>query len=151
MALNAAGILNAVVSHAMTLGVFDAVNQHEPKSPPNSGLTCSVTVDTVDPVQTSGLDSATARLGLMLRLYRSFASLPADTVDTDLLNAMSVLFTEYIGNFTLGGLIREVDVFGSHGAALSVRAGYIDQGGQLDRVFTITLPLIVNDVWQEAP
>lgn len=151
MALDADSIFNAVESHAMSLGLFEVVNGHAPKSPPNSGLGFSVTVEAVDPIPSSGLAVTSVRLGLDVRLYRSFMSQPADAIDPNLLSAMSVLFTEYIGNFTLGGLIREVDVLGSHGPGLSVRAGYIDQGGQDNRAFRITLPLIVNDVWTEAP
>jgi carbon-monoxide dehydrogenase large subunit len=35
--------------------------------------------------------------------------------------------------------------------ALSAVAGYINQDGKVLRVMTLTLPLVVNDVWSQAP
>ena len=37
------------------------------------------------------------------------------------------------------------------GVALRARAGYLPLDGNTYRVLTITLPLIVDDVWDEAP
>jgi hypothetical protein len=43
-----------------------------------------------------------------------------------------------------------VDLLGSAGAPLSAQAGYLNQDGRLFRVMTLTLPIIVNDVWDQA-
>jgi len=61
------------------------------------------------------------------------------------------MFGAYCGDFTLGGLVRQVDIRGAHGAGLSARAGYLEQDSAVFRVFTISVPLIVNDLWKEAP
>ena len=50
MALDTQGILDRLASHAMTLGVFDRVNTHEPKNAPGRGITCAIWVERIDPV-----------------------------------------------------------------------------------------------------
>jgi len=150
MALDVDGIVNAVISHAMASGYFDKVNGHEPKNAPGNGLTAGVWFETMRPVLSSGLDSASALLVLNVRLYTSMLQEPQDAIDPDMLRAVSALFTAYAGDFTLGGLVREVDLFGAEGAPLQAKAGYINQDNRLYRVITITLPVIVNDAWDEV-
>ncbi|MEV3857727.1 hypothetical protein AB0J38_25805 [Streptomyces sp. NPDC050095] len=145
------GILDGVESHAAASGWFEKVNGHEPKSAPTTGgLTAAVWMDSVSPVLSSGLSSTSGRVLVMVRLY-SLLSDPEDAVDRNLTAATSDLIGAYCGDFTLGGLIRAVDVRGAHGAALSARAGYLEQDSATFRVFTISVPLIVNDLWEEAP
>lgn len=152
MSLDIRTILSAVESHALASGYFVAVNGHEPKSPPNSGITAAVWVEQIGPARrASGLDSTTARLALYVRLYSSLVQEPADAIDPDLMTALDALMAAYSGDFTLGGLVRDVDLLGQHGDPLSARAGYLAEGGSEYRVMTINLPLIVNDLWdQEA-
>ncbi|MEV6181350.1 hypothetical protein [Streptomyces sp. NPDC052015] len=152
MALDIRTILAAVESHALSSGYFVAVNGHEPKSPPPTGITAAVWVEQIGPARgASGLDSTTARLALYVRLYSSLVQQPADAIDPDLMTALDALMAAYSGDFTLGGLVRNVDLRGQHGDPLSARAGYLAEGGAEYRVLTITLPLIVNDLWTEAP
>jgi hypothetical protein len=152
VALDITGILDAAVSHASASGHFDQVNGHEPVHPPASGgLTAGVWVDRAVPVRSSGLDSVTALVVLNVRLYTSAQQLPLDAIDPAMVAAVDALCTAYVGDFTLGGLVRQVDVFGTHGQPLDVRAGYLAQDGALQRVMTISLPVIVNDLWEEAP
>jgi hypothetical protein len=152
MALDIRTILAAVESHALASGYFTAVNGHEPKSPPTSGITAAVWVEQIGPARGgSGLDSTSARLALYVRLYSSLVQEPADAIDPDLMTALDALMAAYSGDFTLGGIVRNVDLLGQFGDPLSARAGYIAEGGAEYRVMTIALPLIVNDLWdQEA-
>ena len=150
MALDAAQIIDAVVSHAAASGWFDRVNQHEPKNAPPYGLTAAVWVDEIRPAQSSGLDSTSALLVLNVRLYTSMLQEPQDAIDPNLVAASSVLFAAYSGDFSLGGEARHVDLLGAEGAPLRARAGYLNQDQKLYRVMTITLPVIVNDAWDQA-
>ncbi|MGW1532333.1 hypothetical protein [Streptomyces aureus] len=151
MALDISGILDAAISHASASGYFDEVNGHEPVHPAISGgLTAGVWVERVTPVRSSGLDSVTALVVLNVRLYTSAQQLPLDAIDPDMIAAVDALCTAYCGDFTLGGLLRQVDVFGTYGQTLDVRAGYLPQDGALQRVMTISLPCIVNDLWEEV-
>lgn len=150
MALDIAGVLNAIVSHALASGYFERVNQHEPESNPGSGLTAAVWVQDIRATQTSGLDVSSALLVFNVRLYTSMAQEPQDLIDPTLVQATSGLFDAYAGDFTLGGLVRAVDVRGVEGVPLDAKAGYLPQDGVTYRVMTITLPIVVNDVWEET-
>lgn len=151
MALNITGILDAAMSHASASGYLDEVNGHEAIHPSASGgITGAVWVDRVTPVRSSGLDSVSALVVLNVRLYTSAQALPLDAIDPGLVAAVDALCTAYCGDFTLGGLVRQVDIFGANGQALDVRAGYLPQDGALQRVMTIWLPCIVNDLWEEV-
>jgi hypothetical protein len=151
--VNVTGILSAIVSHAYTLGYFDQVNQHEPKNknPAMAGITAAVWVQSVAPVKSSGLAATSGRLEFTVRIYTSMLAEPQDAIDPGVLTALDALMAAYSANFTLGGLVRKVDLLGEAGTPLSAQAGYLNQAGKLYRVIDITLPLIVNDIWaQEA-
>lgn len=150
MALNVTGILDAVVSHALSLGFFEAVNTHEPKSSPGHGLSAAVWVQDIGPGPGSGLASTSSLLVLNLRLYTSMLTEPQDAIDPNLMDALDALMAAYHGDFTLDGLVRNVDVFGAGGVPLRAQAGYITQDSTLLRVMTIALPLIVNDLWEQV-
>ncbi|MGQ4349688.1 hypothetical protein [Streptomyces sp. SAS_275] len=150
MTLNIGGILDAAISHASASGHLDEVNGHEAIHPSASGgITGAVWVERVTPVRSSGLRSVSTLVVLSVRLYTSAQQLPMDAIDPDMVAAVDALCTAYVGDFTLGGLVRQVDVFGANGQALDVRAGYLPQDGAVQRVMTISLPCIVNDLWEE--
>lgn len=153
MALDILGITDAYMSHAMASGWFEMVNGHEPKNAPSTGgLTAAVWTDDVIPIgSASGLDSVTAVLVMKLRIYTSAIQEPADAIDPNMLAAADDLCRAYIGDFTLGGLVKNVDIFGMYGQSLRAKAGYIQQDGMHFRVMDITLPAVVNDLWTEAP
>jgi hypothetical protein len=146
------GITDAIVSHAMASGRFEQVNGSEPQNPPSTGgLTAAVWVDRLTPQgAASGLNTVSAVLVYNVRIYASAMSLPSDAIDPDMLAAVDDLCGAYCGDFTLGGLVRDVDVFGTYGQSLDVRAGYLQQDGALYRVLTIALPVVVNDLWNEV-
>ncbi|MEU1372983.1 hypothetical protein ABZ442_04875 [Streptomyces triculaminicus] len=150
MALDINGILDAVVSHALASGHFERVNTHEPQNAPGHGLTAAVWVDGIAAARSSGLGVASARLVFNVRLFTPVLQEPADAIDPNLLTAADALLRAYVGDFDLGGRVRQVDLFGQHGPGLEARAGYIQQDGALLRVITITLPVIVNDLWDEV-
>jgi hypothetical protein len=151
MSLGAGAIMSALQDHALVTGLFESVNGHEPKSKPGLGLTAAVWVNLIGPApRGSGLISTTSRVELMLRIYTSMLAEPQDAIDPMILDAADRMMAEYSGDFTLGGLVREVDLLGTAGAPLSARAGYLNQDGKLFRVMDITIPLIVNDLWAQA-
>lgn len=144
------GILDRVVSHAMATGLFERVNQHEPKSAPGNGLSCAVWVDSIAPARSSGLSATSGRLAIQVRIYTSMLSEPPDAIDPALVSAVDALMTAYSGNFGLGGTVRCVDLLGMAGEPLSAKAGYLSQDNKIFRVMTILVPLIVNDLWNQV-
>jgi hypothetical protein len=144
-------LFDKVQSHAMTLGLFERVNTHEPKSAPENGLWAAIWVQSIAPVSSSGLAQTSGRVELRVRIGKSFITKPEDTIDPEILMAAAVLIGEYSGNFTLGGTVRNVDLLGQHGTPLSGQAGYLTIGQQMYRVMEVTLPIIINDLWQQVP
>lgn len=149
--METAAFTDALVSHAMTLGVFDRVNKHEPKSAPGTGLTASIWFLTIRPDrQSSGLDHTSVWLTMMLRIYLPMLEEPQDMIDDRIVNAVDVLLAAYSGDFTLDGLIREVDLLGQSGTGLSVQSGYLDIDRMKMRVVDVTIPLGINDAYAQG-
>lgn len=144
-------IVEAVVSHAATSGWFERVNGHEPKNAPGHGLTAAVWMQRITPVAAqSGLAATSALLLLNVRVYASMLTEPQDAIDPNLTAATAALMGAYTGDFTLGGLVADVDLLGRHGTALAAEAGYLEQDRKMFRVYTVTVPLVVNDIWEQA-
>lgn len=151
MSIDINSITNALVSHAKSLGIFDSVNEHEPENAP-AGLGVGIWVQGIAPAAGgSGLVSTTGLLIYNVRIYTSMVSEPAGAIDPQLLSAVDSLIAAYSGDFTLGGNVREVDLMGEFNTPLSAEAGYLEQSGQLYRVMTITVPIVINDIWDQAP
>jgi hypothetical protein len=150
MALNASALTNAMASHAASLGVFDMVNTHEPKNAPSSRITCAIWVQDMAPAS-SGLASTSFRVTFNVRIFSAMLQEPQDAIDPEIMDAVDLLLADYVGNFTLGGLLREVDIRGIDGNPLRVDAGYLTQDGKVFRVMTISVPLVINDLYAENP
>jgi len=150
MSLNIQAVVDAVASHALASGEFDRVNMHEPKVAPGNGITCAVWCDRIVPVRMSGLNNTSVSLVFNLRLFTSMLAEPQDMIDPNLIGALDVLMAAFTGDYQLGGLVREVDIYGMHGVGLNAQAGYVTQDKRIYRVFTITLPLTINDVWSQS-
>jgi hypothetical protein len=152
MSLDINAIIDAISSSASALGLFERVNEHEPKNAPGNGLTCAIWAESLRPYASgSGLNSTTGLLTMNVRLYTSMTAEPYDLIDPNLLNATSSLINVYSGDFELGGQVKNVDLLGATGTPLSARAGYLEIDKKILRVMTITLPLVINDVWDQAP
>lgn len=148
--MNTQAIIDAMVSHALTLGRFDRVNLMEPASPPANGLTGAVWANSIGPAPGSGLNSTSALLVFNFRLYKNMVTQPPDMIDVDMVTATDELFAAYSSDFTLGGNIRNIDLLRQSKEALSAEAGYLRQGDTLMRAITITIPLIINDAWSQS-
>lgn len=150
--MNVTGILDALQSHALTLGLFERVNLHEPKNAPGRGLTAALWVQRIGPVPAgSGLQETTGIVTFTLRIYSDMLQEPQDAIDPNVLTATDVLMTAYSAAFTLDGLVRNIDLLGAHSPnGLSAQAGYLDVGGRKYRVMDLTIPCIVNDLWEQV-
>jgi hypothetical protein len=146
-----AAVLDGIVSPMLASGMFARVNRCEPKSAPGSGLTAAVWLDNVGPaVNASGLAATSARLVFKIRLYTSMISEPQDAIDPAMLAANIKLMGLFSEDFDLGMSVRNVDLLGAHGISMSSQAGYLNQDGKLMRITDITLPLVMNDLWEQS-
>lgn len=151
MTVDTAALVSGVVSHAAASGHFEKVNGHEPKNAPGKGVTAAVWVQRLTPIALqSGLATTSALLVINLRIYTNMIQEPQDAIDPRVVAAADALMTAYSGNFTLGGLVADVDLLGRHGTALAAEAGYLNQDNKIFRVMTLTIPLVLNNVWEQV-
>jgi hypothetical protein len=144
-------IIEAVASHAMASGWFDRVNQYEPKSAPGNGLVASVWVASIGPQSgASGMFKTTVRFTVNVRVYTSMLAEPADMIDPQLMEAVDALLAAYSRDFALDGLVRNIDLLGMGGPPLGAEAGYVEIEKRLFRIMTITVPMILNDQWEQV-
>ena len=151
-------IFDAVFSDVQRSGYFDRINDWEPKRAPGRGLTAAIWVQSMLPIAgISGLAATGCRVVFQLRAYKNIATqlkpgTPAlgDSIDINMLKAMSNLARRYHGDFDFEGLIRNVDLLGHWGIALSVTAGYLEQDKAWFRTMDMLIPCIVNDVWPQV-
>jgi hypothetical protein len=153
MAIASQDLVDRIASHAMTLGVFDRVNQHEPKNKPGRGLTCAVWIDRIEPARgRSGLTATDARVVFNVRVYTNMLQNPQDAIDPSVMTAVDLLFEAYTGDFQLGDESRFIDVLGmTQGHPLFSQSGYINIDNMVYRVMTITVPVIVQNAWTQSP
>lgn len=152
--MDSAGIFAAAQSHAQGLGYFDEVNTHPVTNPPGNQIVCSITLGPIRGVGAmSGLHSTSGVVTMLQRIYKNIQTEPQDHIDIDVLKVVDALFAAYSGDFTFGGLIRNVDILGQTGAQMMAAPGWLPwpDGGGTYRTVDITLPLIINDMWTQAP
>lgn len=153
MAIEAQDLIDRLASHAMTLGLFDRVNQHEPKNKPGRGLTCAVWIDRIEPARSrSGLNKTDARVVFNVRVYTNMLQQPQDAIDPQVMVATDLLMEAYSGDFQLGDESRFVDLLGmTQGHELVAQSGYINIDNMVYRVMTLTVPVIVENAWTQSP
>jgi hypothetical protein len=143
-------LINKVASHAMSLGLFDSVNTHEPKNAPGSGLSCAIWLQSLRPTRSSGLSATSVNLTLNIRIYTPMMQEPEDDIDLVMGSAAITLMNAYSGDFDLGASVRDIDLLGMDGTPMSAQAGYLTIGSTMERVIVITLPIIINDMFLQA-
>lgn len=154
MSFDANAITDALVSMAASSGLFITVNGHEPVSAPaTGGVTAALWLQAIGPAKkVSGLADTAGRVEFLMRLYQPLVTGGNfDLIEPEMANAAAQMIGLLSADFTLGGEIFAADLLGAHGTPLSSRARYLDQGGQNFRIIDITIPLLVDDVWTQAP
>lgn len=151
MSLDCRALLNDVVDYTAQLGVFESVNMHEPISEVGT-YTASVVVQDIVPARgASGLNATSVRVEFLLRIYVTTMQAPLDEVDPDIADATSQVLNAFSGGFSFGDTVRQVDLLGEFGTPLSAKAAYVNLSAVLYRVMDIVIPVIVDDVWDQAP
>lgn len=150
MTIGITDLLARIGSHAQGTGMFEQVLLHEPKNAPRAPA-AAIWVARVEPARVrSGLAKVSVLVTVNVRLYANMLQEPQDAIDRDLITALDVLMTAYVGDFELGDENRTIDLFGSAGTDLDAEMGYLEQNQTLFRVCVITLPVLINDVWDEV-
>jgi hypothetical protein len=144
-------ILDAVVSDAQRSGYFDKVNLHEPKRKPGTGMTAAIWVQSIEPIGViSGLSSTSGKIVFTLRMYQQMFKDPPDMIDPTIMKAVSNLMRRYHDDFDFEGAVRNVDLLGAFGTALSAQAGYLEIDKTEYRIMDMTIPCLVDDIWPQV-
>lgn len=145
----------AICAVLQRTGYLKTVGDHEPRDEPGSDPHGAVWLGgPIKPARVSGLASVATCITWFVRIYLPVGSgtnMPYGDIDLELYRITDALMALFFGEFTLGGRVRNVDIFGAHSPGFSADPGYQRIGSAIYRVMTITLPLIVNDMYEEAP
>lgn len=139
-------IYQALESHAVRLHAFQKVNMQEPTSSPGTGVYCSFTLGPFTPFAAgSGLNSTTVKFTMIAGIWSQAAKRGVDPVDPQVLAAMVALMGALSGDFTLGGLVRSIDLVNMTG-----QPGWVEFDGSQCRAMQVQIPITINDVLAQA-
>jgi hypothetical protein len=145
-------IVDALISHALSLGVYDSVSGHEPTNPPGRGMKGAIWMDKMIPIpERSGQASTSMLLVANVRSYMPTTQRPQDAIDPLMVTADGLLREAYSGDFTFGGAAAFVDLLGAYGVNMTTTAGYLIQDSGSWRVYTLAVPIVVDDVFAQMP
>lgn len=154
--LDILGLHAALCAVAQRAGGFDTVDDHEPREAPNNAAHAAFWLGPIRPVgaRVSGLGSVGTVMTWFGRIFLPAGdgvSMPYGEIDRELYRLTDALCALFFGDFTLGGRVREVDIFGHSSPGFSADPDYVKIGGKTFRSMRFTLPLIVNDQYEEVP
>lgn len=154
--LDAGAIIAAIRGRLMSIGLFDTVNGHEPISSPGTGTHASVYLGPIRPSDRSGLSSTSLVILIMVRLWISAQAENRDDTEIKLATATSQSFGALIAGFQLADASGvptacAIDIRGMAGTRMEATPGYASFDGTEFRVQTITVPVLVENVWDESP
>lgn len=154
--VDAGAIIAAVKGRLMAIGIFDTVNGHEPVSSPGLGQHASVYLGPIRPTDRSGLSSTSLVMLIMVRIWISAQAQDRDDTEIKLASATSASYGALIAGFQLADATGvptacAIDIRGMAGTRMESVPGYANFDGTEYRVQTITVPVLVENVWDEAP
>lgn len=145
-------IIEAVQSRALSTGHHSMVLGAEPLAAAKiDGLALAVWVDGMAVLPGRGLASASVKLDLFVRTYAAALTEYRDDIDPTMMAAVGDLFALFVGGFTLDGFVCKIDIKGEYGTVLNAQAGHLTLDRKIFRIYDIVVPLIVDDLWVEAP
>lgn len=150
MTIDTRAMRDALVTHAQALGVFQSVLAHEPKSKPGPKCSLSLWSGPARPVPSSGLASTSILWVWQGRITLAMLTEPQDDIDSVIMDAAFALLTSLSAGFTLGGLVRNIDLLGANGIPLAGDTGYHTHDNVAFRAFGLTIPLVINDAFSQV-
>jgi hypothetical protein len=147
MSLDTRGIMSKLASIGQASGLFVKVAKFEPRGQPGNGVTLWLISGPMRPITSSGLNNASLRWQIDGMVYVPISKEPIADLDAILTDAAAKYLEALCAQFTLGGLVRCIDVFGSDGEPLSATPGYVEQNDKVYRVIRLEIPLLINQQW----
>ena len=154
MAFNIKATLEAVESHISRSGYVSDVQIGEPVAPPDATdrIHAAIYMATAGVAELT-LSSTIELHVATIRLYKRAAFTEGDDageVEMDMALAVSEITSNLIGEYDLGATIRNIDVAGQYGQAVTAQWGYVALNQTMFRSVDITLPLVVDGSAEQA-
>ena len=144
-------VIGKLASIAKATGLFAGVKRYEPRGQPPNGLNLSLIAGQMGPIRSSGLNNASLRWEIDGMIYLPLKVDPPDNIDVLLTTAAAGYLQALCAQFTLGGMVRCIDVFGSDGEGLQATPGYLEANDKTYRVERLMIPLLINQKWTLTP
>jgi len=147
----AGAILQALRNHARLTGKFERARLGEYKAAPGTKLSFAVWSQFLgsSPVG-SGLSDTAGLVHAFARIYMPITHKPEDDVELLPAEAADLYLERLNADFTLGGLVRNVDLLGETGTPLLWEFGHINIDNQIYRVADLPIRCVVNDAWPQS-
>lgn len=146
MAFKIADTLDVIVTHLRETKYIEQAIITEPTQPPQA-RTAAVFMRSVRVVGLY-LNGGTQEVHtVVIRLYAKAFGDPTsqESLEKQLTEAAEQVMANLFTDSDLGGNIREIDVAGINGTPVSADFGYVDIGGEMERIVDITVPINVDD------
>lgn len=154
MSMGAGAILAALLDHARAAATFERSRVGEFKNAPGSGLSFAVWVGTLgSSPEGSGLAATAGLMQTTCRLYHPMAGREDDVApvaEVAVAEAADAYLGRLHGAFTLGGLVRNIDLLSADGVPLEWTFGYITMDNALYRTADLPVRVVGNDTWAQA-
>lgn len=144
-------IFNTLLTRAKSLGLYNRAQVSEFKQAPGPGLSFAVWAQNHGSApRGSGLASTTAVLQATARQYHPMIHNPQSDVELKMIDAADAYLGALNGGFTLGGLVRNVDLLAEMGTPLTWNFGYITYDQAMYRICDLPIRCVLNDEWTQA-
>jgi hypothetical protein len=153
MTLGIEGLFDAVSSHIRRTVAAEGITEYEPDAAPTGqALSMAVYMGSIRPVRGgNGLNSTTLRVEFFVKFYYPSGVKSQEKADRVITRGVDALGAVLSGDFRLGETVMNVDLLGQYGESVGGAFGYSLIDGAEYRVFTLNVPLIVSDVWEQQP
>ncbi|MFJ5984308.1 hypothetical protein [Lentzea sp. NPDC092896] len=145
-------LFSQLTSHANRLGIFERVEFREPVNKPVGGLALALWINDYKPVPAgSGLAETTMLLDVRATAYNPLGSgkNAAPKVEARILYAVHRYMKVLSNDFELDRMVRNIDLLGQTDKRLESDFGYLQYEDTWYRIGEITVPLIINDVYEQ--
>lgn len=144
-------VLQALRDVAGRLGCFEKVRLGEWKSQPPNGCVFAVWAnDFGSATDGHGLATTTPLLQATARIYVPGIGKDEETWELKIVNAADLYLAALNAGFTLGGLVRNVDLLGAEGERLHWRFGHVVIDAKVSRTADLQINAVFTDEWPQA-
>lgn len=143
-------VLVALLDHARQQGAYEVARVGEFRKP-TKGLAFCVFMTSYGSANTgSGLADTAGLLHATARVQMPMLYQPEETLEGLVLDAADGYLSRLNGAFTLGGLVRNVDLLAEQGVPMVWEFGYIVIDQVAFRIADLPIRVVLNDQWTQA-